>query len=75
MMTEVFIFKTNANTQTHVQRVAASFESIVSIKQWSFDLEDCDRVLRVVGSNLQPEIIKRILESVNITCEQMEYEL
>ncbi|SEL12781.1 hypothetical protein [Parapedobacter koreensis] len=74
-MSEILIFKTSVATVTHVQQVASLFKSIESIKHWSFDLEDCDRILRVVASDLQPEIIVRSLIVAGISCEHLDYEL
>jgi len=75
MMAEIFIFKTNAETQEHVRQVSALFQPVVSITHWSFDLEDCDRVLRVVASGLRPDAIERLVMTAGIRCEHMEYEL
>ncbi len=75
MKTEIFIFKTNVHTEAHVEQVAALFGVVESIKQWSFDLEDCDRILRVVTSDLGPEAIEQLLGDVGVVCEHMEYEL
>ncbi|MCL4641686.1 MULTISPECIES: hypothetical protein [Olivibacter] len=74
-MNQVLIFKTSVNAQKHVQQVAALFKSIKLIKQWSFDLDDCDRVLRVVSLNVRPEMIENLLRTEGIYCEHMEYEL
>ena len=74
-MNEILIFRTSVNAQKHVQQVAALFNSIKLIKQWSFDLDDCDRILRVVSLNVQPEMIENLLRTEGIYCEHMEYEL
>ncbi|HWV75255.1 MAG TPA: hypothetical protein VN040_26235 [Pseudosphingobacterium sp.] len=74
-MNQVLIFRTSVNAQKHVQQVAALFNSIKLIKQWSFDLDDCDRILRVVSLNVQPEMIENLLRTEGIYCEHMEYEL
>ncbi|GAA4795856.1 hypothetical protein GCM10023231_25340 [Olivibacter ginsenosidimutans] len=74
-MMQVFIFKTSVHAQEHVQKVATLFKSIKLIKQWSFDLEDCDKILRVVSLNLRPEMIENLLRTEGIYCENLEYEL
>jgi len=74
MMTEIFIFKTGVHTETHVRQVAALFGSVKAIKQWSFDLEDCDRILRIVALDLQPEAIEQLLAGAGVACEHMAYE-
>jgi len=74
-MTEIFIYKTNVSTQRHVQQVRALFERMLSIKRWTFDLEDCDKVLRIEARGLQRETVARILAKAGILCEPLEYEL
>ncbi len=75
-MTEIFIFKTSVHTQAHIQQVAMLFGPVESIKQWSFDLEDCDRILRVVVSpDFEAESITQLLGNAGVACEHMAYEL
>jgi len=74
-MAQVLIFKTSVNAQEHVQKVAALFRSIKLIKQWNFDLDDCDKILRIVSFNLRPETIENLLRTEGIYCEHLEYEL
>lgn len=74
-MTEIFIYKTNVSTQGHVQQVRTLFERVLSIKRWSFDLEDCDKVLRIEAHGLQRETVASMLAKVGIFCEPLEYEL
>lgn len=74
-MNQILIFKTSVDAQKHVQQVAALFKSIKLIKYWSFDLDDCDRILRVVSLNILPETIENMLRTEGIYCEHMEYEL
>lgn len=74
MMTEIFIFKTGVHTEAHVQQVAALFGSVKAIKQWSFDLEDCDRILRIVALGLRPEAVEQLLARAGVACEHMAYE-
>lgn len=41
-------------------------------KKWSFDLEDCDRVLRVETNSLSPEEINHVLRTAGFDCEELE---
>lgn len=74
-MNQILIFRTSVNAQKHVQQVAALFKSMKLIEHWSFDLDDCDKILRVVSLNLRPETIENLLRTEGIYCEHMEYEL
>jgi len=75
MMTEVFIFKTGVHTAVHVQQVAALFGAVEAIKQWSFDLEDCDNILRIVARGIRPRAVEQLLLNEGLACEHMAYEL
>jgi len=74
-MTEVFIYRTSVRTHAHVRQVDALFGTITSIKRWTFDLEDCDKILRVEANGLQPQTISGLLATAGIDCEPLEYEL
>lgn len=74
-MKRVFIYKTDVSSSLHVQRVGALFEADTSIKQWTFDLEDCDRILRIEAQGLHPQVIEQLLAKAGIAYEQLEYEL
>ena len=74
-MDQVLIFKTDVDGMDDANRVAALFESTAKTKQWSFDLTDCDRILRIVSSDLHPKIIEKLLTVEGIYCENIAYEL
>ena len=70
---EVLIFKTNASRQSEVsslQRMLSKFDHIIEV---SVDLEDCDKVLRIVGNNPSPSQIQLLVSSLGLTCSEMEY--
>ncbi|MFB2119666.1 hypothetical protein [Parapedobacter sp. 2B3] len=75
MATDIFIFKTGVHTTAHVQQVAVLFGSVGEIKQWSFDLEDCDKILRIVALGIRPGAVERLLAGAGLACEHLAYEL
>jgi len=72
-MQEILIFKTSVNSKEEVELVAELFDMNNSIKKWSFDLDDPDRILRVECLNISPEFIEDLLEFEGIYCTNMEY--
>lgn len=44
---ELLIFKTDINTQEEVNKIQSVFDRFSFILDWSIDLEDVDKVLRV----------------------------
>jgi hypothetical protein len=69
-MVEVFV--------TNVKRVAAAKEIVALLlenfpdSKINFDLEDCDRVLRVEGDNFQPGKIMMLVNENGFQCQVME---
>lgn len=70
-MKQIQIFKTNIRSQQRVSSLARVFESIQHIEGWTIDMEDCDRVLRVITRNLSLHDISGLLRKQNIYCEPM----
>lgn len=59
---DLLIFKTNIKTKKKVKSLSAIFNSIPAISDWSIDLEDIDKVLRIesTGQLGEHEVIKRV---------------
>lgn len=69
---EVLIFKTNASKQSEVSNLQNLLSRFAHIIEVSVDLEDCDKVLRIVGNNPSPTQIQLLVSSVGLTCLEME---
>ncbi|WP_036602772.1 hypothetical protein [Olivibacter sitiensis] len=75
-MEQVFIFKTSVDTRRKVKKVSTLLESMRSVQQWNFNLDDCDKIMRVVtDEDVKPQMIEEMLRMENIFCENLEYEL
>jgi len=68
---EVLIFRTSVNTPEATRKVAPLLNRHQLISRWSFDLEDCDKVLRVEASAKIPGEIIAMLRSEGFDCEEM----
>lgn len=59
----IFIFKSNINCDCKKIRLSECLSKIDEIEYWSVDMEDCDKVIRIVTSNssisqLENQILK-----------------
>ena len=45
---------------------------VTDIKQWTVDLEDCDKVLRIVCNDLNPREIEQLLFASGMFCRELE---
>jgi hypothetical protein len=68
---EVLIFRTSVNTPEAIRKVAPLLNGHPLISKWSFDLEDCDKVLRVEAYVKIPGEIIATLRSEGFDCEEM----
>lgn len=69
---EVLVFKTNVTEQAEVSRLHSLLTSFANIKQVSVDLDDCDKVLRIVGDNPSPTQIETLVGSLGLACSELE---
>lgn len=69
-MVEVFI--TNVHEQAHALQLVALFNKCFPGRRVNFDLEDCDRVLRIEGASFQPLHIVSLMQEHGFECSIME---
>jgi hypothetical protein len=70
---EVLVFRTNVNNKRKVSRIRPLLTSVAAIKQWNFDLEDCDNVLRIETTGLNTRYVEALLHKAGFDCSEMEY--
>jgi len=68
---EILVFATNVSAPEQVSKVKPLLTSLKAIKEWSFDLEDCDRILRVVSKNVSPRYIESLLQMAGFNCMEL----
>lgn len=66
------IFRTNINSRNEFLNVKAALRERFKIKESTIDLEDCDRVLRVITENNQPQVIADEIKRLDYFCEELE---
>ncbi len=68
----IFVFKTSVKTKIQVQQLKPHIDSTLARAKWNFDLEDCDKVLRI---DCEENIVLTIINLLNIhkfNCEELE---
>ena len=72
-MCEVFVFKTNVISPKAVTHLTPYLNQLLSEQDWNFDLEDCDKILRIAGgSDELAGKVKNLLHESGYTCEELE---
>ena len=72
MVMMVEVFKTNVADHNMAHEIAMQLRSHASVADVSFDLDDCDRILRVKGQGIDPESIAREVIRMGYSCEVLE---
>ena len=68
----LIIFKTDVATQEQVKKLQSLLNALPVVTQCNFDLDDCDSILRIVITDLQPKIVCQLLHTEGFHCEPME---
>lgn len=67
---EILVFKTDITDTRQVNSIVHHLDRLEGIIRWNVDLHDCDKILRVVSSNVSPRVIERhIMEAGHYCCE------
>lgn len=66
------VFRTNVESPGEATILTAKLAETLPGSRISFDLEDCDRILRVEAVSVQPEVIRRLLGTAGYLCERLE---
>jgi Ca2+-binding EF-hand superfamily protein len=72
----VLVYKTNVQSEHQLNYIQYIFRGIKEIGKWSVDVEDIDKVLRIVISEgVSEEKIVNALSSIGINCEELDNEI
>ena len=72
-MKRVLVFRTSVETTHHVRRVKPLLDVLLDKhERWNFDLEDCDRILRVESASLDATIVAEKLAKAGFMCEELK---
>ena len=69
----IYVFKTSVETEKDIQRLKPCLNKVIPLAKWTFDLDDCDKILRVDTPAGSPETIIRTLQDTGFNCEELAY--
>lgn len=67
----ISVYKTDVNTKSKLRKVKPVLNKVLLESKWNFDLEDCDKILRVESKNSYSEILTIELQKIGIHCEEL----
>jgi hypothetical protein len=68
----IFVFKTSVKTKIQAKQLKQHIDEILPKAKYNFDLEDCDRILRIES---EENIVLRIIDLLRIhkfSCEELK---
>ena len=68
----VEVFKTNVRQRRQASRILAQMSKRFPGYDLHFDLEDCDRILRVEGREVPPEAIMELVRQRGYLCQVLD---
>ena len=66
------VFKTTVGSASEARKLAPGLNLLTGPGQWNFDLDDCDRILRVTANDVDPDRVVEILLTSGFLCEELE---
>lgn len=69
----IYVFKTSVFTENDIQSLKPHLDELPQT-QWNFDLEDCDKILRIdTLPEISEEVVIKILQNKGFDCEVLLY--
>ena len=65
----IYVFKTSVDSEAKFKSAATLLNQLLPESQWNFDLEDCDKILRVHASSICNDSIIKLLNLHGFYCE------
>ena len=68
----ILVFKTNLSLRLVPEQLTVKLDDLLLPANWNFDLDDCDRILRVEGTEIAPSQIIALLAAEGYLCEELD---
>jgi len=65
---DVLVFKTTVRRPRHIRRLSTG---LTALGRWNFDLDDCDRILRVETGSCHAAAIVELLGRFGFRCQEL----
>jgi len=68
----IWVFKTSVKNKKQIKKLSALLDDYISpMGDWSFDLEDCDKILRIDLDNLSKPALINMMNKQGFLCEEL----
>ena len=67
----IYVFKTSVNTKKDSLKLKPLLNKALSLAKWNFDLEDCDKILRIDSPVCIVLAVIKLLHNNGFDCEEL----
>ncbi len=67
----IYVFKTSVKTKKAIKELTPKLEYSITNIKWNFDLEDCDKILRIDSQFDVRETTIKLLQDNSYKCEEL----
>jgi hypothetical protein len=71
-MTMIYVFKTTVKTKKAVKEITPKLNELLPTSKWNFDLEDCDKILRIDSKVEVSELAIKLLQDNGFDCVELQ---
>jgi hypothetical protein len=68
----IYVFKTSVKTKMQVKKIKPHLDNIFPAATWNFDLDDCDKILRIDSDENIVCKMKALLNLHEFYCEELK---
>ncbi len=68
---EILVFKTNLSNTDHIGKVTLPLNHHPHILEWNVDLNDCDKVLRIVAEDIPAKEVEQLIFNAGYYCREL----
>ncbi len=69
VISEILVFKTSLQTPVEVRFISQMLNDMPGIREWSVDLDDWEKILRIETDSVKPHDIVTVLHKAGIHCK------
>jgi hypothetical protein len=67
----IYVFKTSVKNKKHIRQLSPFLNGLLQQSKWNFDLEDCDKILRIDSLKEISETVTQLLQHNGFDCEEL----
>ena len=67
----IYVFKTSVKRIKEVGQLKPHLNELLKQAKWNFDLEDCDKILRIESQTIISEEVIKLLQENGFECEEL----